>query len=535
MTKIHKMAAQCAAACAAMATLYASPALAQTSSSDANQEISALKQQVQALMKRVDELSARSYEASNRTAAIQAPAAPAAALPLPTTAAAATQALQRKPGSGFTVLTRGGELSLYGNLDVSLDDTSKGLGNARAADGSTPSGRTGWLPAISSNLSYVGIRGFQALGTLPFNFVYQLETQIDISATSGTAETNSNTSNAVKGGLTSRNSFVGIASASLGALKIGKTDAPYKTSTARLNAFNGMIGDYAVIMGNTGGDNRVEFGTRLDHAIWYESPNLHGLTASVLLAPGQNRGYDNSNIAAGEGDCSGGNIPGSGGTPAACNDGSYGNAYSASVAYSAGPLYLTAAYEQHMGVNRTSDLGAFDPKAVANEHAAKLGAQYKLPTNTTISAIWETMRREVPAYLQYQNERSRNGYWFAVSQDLGAADSIHFGWAHAGRANGDPGQHNTDAGAGVDNAADMYSLAWRHTVDPNLSVYLDFAVTNNHQYAHYDLGAGGRGVTTDCHDASNPDTSGFDPNGDAPHCYAGGKLRGVSAGIKYSF
>lgn len=535
MTKIHTMAAQYAAACAALATIYVSPAMAQTTPSDTQQEIQALKQQVQALMQRVDELSARNSEAAAPASAMRAPAPPATAQPMATTGVAAPTGLQRKAGGGFTVLTRGGEVSLYGNLDVSLDDTSKGLGAARAADGSTPAGRTGWLPDISSNLSYVGIRGFQTLGTLPFNFVYQLETQIDISATAGTAETNSNTSNAVKGGLTSRNSFIGIASASLGSLKIGKTDAPYKTSTARMNAFTGMIGDYAVIMGNTGGDNRVEFGTRLDHALWYESPNLHGVTAALLVSPGQNRGYDNSNIAAGESDCSGGNIPGSGATPAACNDGSYGNAYSASLSYAAGPLYLTGAFEQHMGVNRSSDLGAFDPNAVANEHAAKIGAQYKLPTNTTISAIWETMRREVPAYLQYQNERSRNGYWFAVSQDVGASDSVHFGWAHAGRANGDPGQHNTDAGAGVDNTADMYTLAWRHNVDPNMSVYIDFAVTNNHQYAHYDLGAGGRGVTTDCHDAANPDTTGFDPNGNAPHCYAGGKLRGISAGLKYSF
>jgi hypothetical protein len=72
-------------------------------------------------------------------------------------------------------------------------------------------------------------------------------------------------------------------------------------------------------------------------------------------------------------------------------------------------------------------------------------------------------------------------------------------------------------------------------VDKQLSFYADFAETLNHSSAHYDLGAGGRGVTTDCHDASNPDTTGFDPNGNGPHCWAGGKLRGVSVGMKYAF
>jgi hypothetical protein len=57
------------------------------------------------------------------------------------------------------------------------------------------------MPAISTNLSYVGLRGFQRIGDKPFNFVWQLETEISIAATSGVAETNSNQTNTVKGGL----------------------------------------------------------------------------------------------------------------------------------------------------------------------------------------------------------------------------------------------------------------------------------------------------------------------------------------------
>jgi hypothetical protein len=81
----------------------------------------------------------------------------------------------------------------------------------------------------------------------------------------------------------------------------------------------------------------------------------------------------------------------------------------------------------------------------------------------------------------------------------------------------------------------MYTIAWKHLVDKNFSWYLDYATTNNGRFAHYDLGAGGRAVTTDCHDGSNPDGSGFDPNGGAPHCYTGAKLQGVSLGMKYRF
>jgi hypothetical protein len=456
--------------------------------------------------------------------------------------------LERKAGDGFTWFTRGGEMSAYGNFDVSLDDTTKGIGNKVAGgpgfgtpgDGVlTPFGNNGWMPAISTNLSYFGVRGFQSIGGEATRFVYQLETEINLSSTSGTTETNSNTSDNVKSGLTSRNTFIGLAD-NWGALKIGKSDAPYKNSTARMNAFSGMIGDYSVIMGNTGGDNRVEFGTRVDHAIWYESPNLGGMSFNVLFSPGQNRASDSSNVPSGESDCAGGNVPGSGNLPVACNDGSFSNLYSANVAYDGGMLYLTAAYEMHKKVNRTSDLGAFDPTDVGDEDAAKVGVQLKLPSRTTISAIYENMKRHISSALDDQNERTRSGYWLALSQDFGANESLHFGWAHANKATGDPGQHNTlpltgNGTLGGDNVANMYTVAWKHKLDKNLSTYATYATTINHTFAHYDLGAGGRSVTTDCHDASNPDGSGFDPAGGAPRCYAGGKLQGVSIGMKYQF
>jgi hypothetical protein len=105
------------------------------------------------------------------------------------------------------------------------------------------------------------------------------------------------------------------------------------------------------------------------------------------------------------------------------------------------------------------------------------------------------------------------------------------------------GQHNPDASQAdangffpnVDNSANMYTGAWMHAVDKNLLWYLNYATTLNHRFAHYDLGAGGRAVTTDCHDGSNPDTSGFDPNGGAPHCYTSGHPQAVSVGLKYRF
>lgn len=486
---------------------------------------------------------------------------------------------RHKKGTPLTFITPGGEVTAYGNFDVSVDYASKDVKTLNLNGSSPPRGNFGWMPDISTNLSYLGVRGFQQLGSLPFNFVYQFEAGIEISATPGNrGQATDNLSNSVNGAIFSRNTYIGVASPEYGALKIGKTDAPYKNSTAMFNPFSGMWGDYQVIMGNTGGDNRVEFGTRVAHAIWYESPVVNGWSFAALVSPGQNRSSNNDNVPLGEPDCAGGNDPTStAGIPVACGDGAFGNLYSASLTYKQGPLLITGAAEFHQKVNRSGDIsgifGIANPQLaqpagtavflgpvgqalfnadVANEWAAKVGALYTFPTRTTVGFIYEWMRRQVPVALQFQNERSRDGTWLFVSQDLTSVDSIHFGWAHAFRAQGDPGQHNsatlvgpadtctdingapvpcTAAFAPNQNRADMITAAYKHQFTPNLLWYVNAAATFNGPSAHYDLGAGGRAVVTDCHDATSTSGGAFAN----PHCFTGTTLVGVSTGIKWTF
>jgi predicted porin len=462
--------------------------------------------------------------------------------------------LEHKHGDPLTFYTPGGEITAYGNLDVSIDDTSKDVRPLSLNGATAPVGNFGWMPAISTNLSYLGVRGFQRLPGMEANFLYQLELGFDISATPGLKENNSSLSNTVNGTMFNRNTYVGLGSQEWGAVKIGKTDAPYKNSTAAFNPFAGQIGDYSVIMGNTGGDNRVEFATRLDHAIWYESPTIGGFQFNALFAPGQNRDTDSGNIAAGESDCAGGNVPQSGGNlPVACNDGSFSNAASANLSYTNGPFYATVAYERHEAVNRQSDITAIYgtaalPTATAQnlfnedvgaEDAFKAAALYRFSTGTTVGGIFEMMHRYVPADLAFQNERSRNGSWLFVSQQLTDIDSIHFGWAHAFTAVGDPGQHNSSTLTTADgatyapnlNAADMVTASYKRKLSSNLTWYTAVAATFNGSSAHYDLGAGGRGVTTDCHDAFGAD-GGYTST---PHCYTGTTIVGISTGAQWKF
>jgi predicted porin len=396
------------------------------------------------------------------------------------------------------------------------------------------------------------------------HFVYQFEAGIDISALPGDKQTNSNLSNQVNGALFSRNTFIGLSSPFWGAVKVGKSDTPYKTSTNAFNPFSGEWGDYAVIMGNTGGDNRVEFGYRASHAIWYESPTMAGWQWNLMYAPGQDRSWISDQIASGESDCTGNNDPTSGADwPPSCNDGSFSDLASANISYTAGGFYATASYEWHHAVNRQSDITAIYGVAgpalpvvlpttfgqtiynqdVADEDAAKIGALYKFKsTGTTIGAIVEHMDRYVPADLDFQNERTRWGTWAFLTQELAPTDSVSLGWAHAFRTPGDPCQHadctvpTPDGVANVatnQNQADMVTANYKHNFTKNLIWYSDIAATFNGSSAHYDLGAGGRGVTTDCHDISVQDASGGALAN--PHCFTGTTLVGISTGIQYKF
>jgi predicted porin len=415
-------------------------------------------------------------------------------------------------------------LQFYGHLDLSVDGATKGLKEGGAGQNPAPTGKTGWQTDVSSNLSYFGFRGDHDIGG-GYKMVFQVETQIDVAATPGPSPVNQaspgNVDNKVQGALASRNSFLGFAG-DFGAFKLGKTDAPYKLSTARMDPFSATVGDYNSIIGNSGGDNRAEFDTRLSHAMWYESPKWGGVSFNALWAPGQNRASDNSNNASGEPDCTGGGGVGAGD----CNDGSFGDAYSVAGVFESGGLYGILAYELHSKVNRTGDENAVQVPTgavgVANESAAKIGVQYMFPTNTIVSVIFEKLTRNAPD--PNFNERSHNASWLAVTQKLGDKDDVNLGWAHAGKTPGAPnGDSGVTANGGpVDNASDMFALGYKHHFDKKSNWYAVYARQANKAGGHYDLGASGHGITTDCKDAVGL-------------CFTGETLQAVSVGWMYSF
>ena len=462
----------CAFTCAAAGAAFADTA---QDNQQLKEQMRIMMQQMQELQKQVQQL--KQQQQAQPTAA--APAQPPAPMmgPAPSGPTVAKQGPPAEPK--FEKFVKG----FFGTLDVSSDYATKGMSTLGAYHYSgydpanpnfyqqlgqkgNPVGRVGWQAALSTNKSVIGWRGDHKIPNSTVDFIYQLEVQPQITHAPGVSTGYNSQSNVTKGGIGYGDSYIGVSNTEWGKLKAGTTYTPYKKSTDRMNPFSGMLGDYGAMMGNTGGDNRVEFGSRIDHSIWYESPKFAGMFSfDALFSPGQNRTPYNEGQSQGSPDCAGGNMPGSGNLPLACADGAYNNAWSFDVKFERGPVYVTAAYEIHQGVNRSSDgIGSnspyynslftinniVDPASgavlastcstnspiidcggynaysaeypqpatfgtpgyigdVVNETAFKVGAQYKFDFGLTVSGIYEDMQRKLPANLRIPERAAANG------------------------------------------------------------------------------------------------------------------------------
>jgi predicted porin len=432
-------------------------------------------------------------------------------------------------------------VTLYGSIDLSAD-----VFNPSVYDQGTKFG-------VSSNISSFGIRVRHNLAPYGWDgmaVVAQLESQVDIAA----APTE-------RASFGTRDSFLGM-EGPWGAIKAGKTDTPYKKSTAAMDPFSRTLGDYNSIMGNTGGDNRAEFDWRMNHAVWYESPIFNGFQFSALISPGQNYAKDNSDYSYGDYfQCngastrgSGSNFPGTGGAVAGniggngCTDGSYGNAYSAALNYKNGPFTAIAAYELHEGVNRHGDDG-LEPGLVApvfladgsqvltgvhNEWAAKVGGGYRFNDglgDVQLNAFYEWIRREVTAVEQPFNERSRDGVFASATQYIGKW-ALSASYAHAFATPGNPAMLSvndpvlaplaTVQGNLFDDSASQYAIGARYYFNDWASWYVVGSMLTQGQGAHYCLGASGHGYQVCTRDAGN-------------NTIGGGTISAATTGMTFNF
>src|SRR5450432_3528290 len=196
--KVHKRLlvalAACAATCVFGGNVYAD---------DTKGDAASLKEQLRIMQQRIEELS-RQVDSLSRKAAETPPAAVTAT---PPPAQVAKQAPAEPKFDQFLK-------DFYGTLDVSFDDTTKGINGLTAfsyslanpanpnsgyvqgpAKGTQQVGILGYMPALSTNKSQIGYRHTHKIDDSDLDFIIQVETSLALTASPGLRTSNTQQSN----------------------------------------------------------------------------------------------------------------------------------------------------------------------------------------------------------------------------------------------------------------------------------------------------------------------------------------------------
>ncbi|MCL1051087.1 porin [Shewanella abyssi] len=156
--------------------------------------------------------------------------------------------------------------SFYGRLDLSVTNSDTSTTLQGGTNGATV-GESGTY--LENNFSHIGVKGSESL-TSNIDVIYQMEFQVE--NTSGNSDT-----------FKSRNTFLGLKSANLGTVLVGRNDTVFKQAEGGIDAF-----------GNTNADiDRLVAGqTRAADGIWYYSPKIADLVTlnATYLMTDNNQG-----------------------------------------------------------------------------------------------------------------------------------------------------------------------------------------------------------------------------------------------------
>lgn len=340
-------------------------------------------------------------------------------------------------------------VDVYGQINMSVESVNDGDDR--------------WTRMVSNNNSFFGFKGSEDLGG-GLSAVWQVEMNLN---TDGNVGNDWSDAGAIYG---TRNTFVGLSSKSFGTVLAGVHDTPYKMATGPLDLFVGTLGDYNAIMGSAAGNASATFDLRTANTIAYISPDFSGFNvkaAYVMGFEGNDGGDDTS------------------------------HAYSLSGTYANGPLFVTAAYEKHSGVDWTvgcrhgavclGGSGGYD------RDAWKIGASYKFG-DLKVGAMYENMDDNADNIGHYS--------WMLNAAYTMGAMTFKAEYIKASETDG-----------GNDNGASMYAIGMDYAMSKRTTIQLTYARLDNDDNGGWDLGQGPR-VTNDS---------------------AGDTVSGFSVGVRHSF
>lgn len=298
---------------------------------------------------------------------------------------------------------------------------------------------------VSSNSSRIGVRASTDLAE-GLKGILQVETQINYDNGSGS--------------LAARDTFVGL-EGGFGRIRFGQIDTPLKQIRSAVDVFGDQIGDLRNLTrlnGSTGAPfTGQDFDARFKNGIFYNTPSFSGFVFNLHYTPEVKEATDLEDESA---------------------------AYSTSLAYEAGNLYLAVAHEQW--------------ESVEDSNAIRLGARYKI-NNLTLNAL-------------FQQATIKNLTADEDVQVLGAGASYKFSAKWVGKTQ----VYNLDAKDREDSGATLLAVGADYVLSNQFRVLFAYAQTDNEEAAAYRITGGG----------------GY---GDAVATVVGETATGLSVGFRYDF
>lgn len=351
-------------------------------------------------------------------------------------------------------------VDIYGVLNIAVESVN---------DYGTTAPRK--MRVTTGNNSAIGFKGSEDLGG-GMSAIWQVETNLNIDGNNeGTAG-----AGALNG---TRNTFAGLSSKTMGQVRLGVFDTPYKVSTGRLDPFVATLGDYNTLMGAMptrydadgngafGGTETTStfqqvFDNRTSNTIAYTSPDLGGFQANVAYIVGS-EGASNTLVEK-------------------------GSAWSMSGTYTNGPLFLTAAYEKVNFGTVTSSAGTTIVTASGvddgDAKAWKIGGGYKFG-DLGLGLIYEKIDL---------GDTDRNGWNASATYGIGAI-TLKAAYTKAGEFDGLP-----------DSGAKMWAVGADYALSKRTKVYAVYADLNNGSRVGYNLSQGTNALNTTAN-------AGMDPSG----------------------
>lgn len=347
--------------------------------------------------------------------------------------------------SAFSAQAAMADTTVYGAANVSFDSINNG-GAGKTVPGTLNGARAN---AVSSNASNIGFKGAEDLGD-GLSAVWQIEEAVNfVSNGTGTVSATgaTNAANTTGTNFTSRNTFAGLSSTTVGTAIIGIHDTPYKMATRGMDVFADTIADNRSIMGSYYGD------LRLNNVAAYISPAMGGVTLAVATITGAELAGNNANSV----------------------NNAKGSALSAAALYGAGPLNASLAYQTvKVGAAGTGTLGlAGGPIAAGDKiNNWKLGAGYTMDA-FAVNAVYE--KSSSSGLIGNMFERS--AWYLSGKYSMTASDALKAAYTNAGNT-------NSVANTGVK----QYSLGYDHSLSKHTAVYALYTKLSNDSAANYGLG-----------------------------------------------